>query len=140
MTTIAWDGKTLASDSQLTDDFIEQRSVKKLFRVKGSLIGVTGDYSSGLLFVNWFQGGELEDERPKLTNFSALVVRANGEAFEYDKSFVPIPAGRITAIGSGRGPALGALLAGANAVEAVHIAKKVDPDTGGLVKKLTLPV
>lgn len=138
MTTIAWDGSTLASDSQEQDDYIEQHASRKLYRIKNTLVGLAGCSASGIQFVEWVKRGEMPDERPKFSgDFCALVIRPNGKAYEYGSSLTPMPAGRKTAIGSGRGPALGALLAGVSARDAVKIAIKLDPNSGGPVKSLT---
>ena len=139
MTTVAWDGTWLAADSQEQDHCIEPYSSQKLFRVKNTLVGLAGDRAESLRFLKWIERGEIEDEGPKaLHGFYALVIRPSGRAFEYTKSLMPLACAKRTAIGSGRGPALGALLAGATAVEAVRIARRLDPYTGGRIRKLKL--
>ena len=138
MTTVVWDGAVLAADSQEADDYIEQHASQKLFKVGNTLIGIAGCVSSARAFIEWVKKGEPEDEKPKVSGLIALVIRPNGRAFEYGETLTPIPAAKKTAIGSGRGPALGALLAGATADEAVRITKKIDPNTGGRIRKLKL--
>jgi hypothetical protein len=140
VTTLAWDGSTLASDSRLMDDAaIEPMTAKKIWRVNGRIIGVCGSYEEGLEFVRWFADGKPEDRKPKgMSDFRAIVVENNGKAYEYTERLVPVPCGKITAAGSGRAPALAAMMAGADAVKAVKIAARIDYATGGKVQKASL--
>lgn len=139
MTTIAWDGETLASDSRASDDAIEQHSCRKLFRVGETLIGISGDLEEAYEFVAWVRRGEVVDEKPRgFKDLSAIVIRPNGRAFEYGVRCMPVPSARLTAAGTGRCFALGAMLAGASAVEAVAIAKRLDPNSGGRTQTMRL--
>ena len=139
MTTITWDGKTLAADSRVTDGCIEQVRCKKIHKAGEYIIAFCGDYAEGLAFVKWVKDGMVAERKPEdLEDFGALVVHPDGKVFEYTKRLIPLPCGCPTAAGSGRKSAMGALLAGANAVEAVKIAAKLDPYTGGPVQSFTV--
>lgn len=126
MTTIAWDGKTLASDSQMTGSYIEQKNVSKIIRKGGDYYGIAGRLSEGKSFV--------EGEIDKLSDETELlIVNAKGKCvWKGRHASEPMP--DKTAIGSGANFAMGAMLAGASAVEAVKIASKLDISTGGKIQ------
>jgi hypothetical protein len=46
MTVIVWDGKTLAADKQATQADLK-RKVTKIHRLRGHLVGVSGDWDRG---------------------------------------------------------------------------------------------
>lgn len=56
MTTIAWDGKTLAGDKQVTTGGTATKTTK-VFKVKTKkgyvLVGYSGDLADGQAFVEW---------------------------------------------------------------------------------------
>lgn len=129
----------------------------KVFVNNGVIYGVSG----GLLVRNAFEYGEfpsyqggdpmrwlvtkwvpvvkkmIEDE-PKIgweedgsLPWSALIV-VGGQAFDIDLTLSPYQSqSGIYAIGSGSSYALGALYAGVDVMEALHVAAKVDAFTGG---------
>lgn len=133
MTTIAWDGKMLAADSQMTGSYIDRGAVKKIHKKNGALIAGAGAYAEILLFVNaWPDKPEgLSDQ------FEALVIQDNTAAW-WDNKHQPVPQGTPAAIGSGNQFAMGAMLNGATAKQAVQIAIELDPDTGGKVNTACL--
>lgn len=132
MTTVAYDGITMAADSRTTGDYKDDHC-QKLFRVGKAVIGVAGAYSAGLLFIRWFK--DQTKPKPDLPDdFYALVAR-DGIWF-YDSNLIPIPTRAPTAIGSGAHLALGAMAVGATAAEAVRIARQYDESTGGRVRTL----
>lgn len=141
MTTIAWDGKTLAVDSYVNQgDIITDKDGIKIFYD-------VGDYHAaaiaGLLiplgdFVEWLKG-EKEKDHPKADG-EIVVVDSNGDAYSFfpDDSHNPTQR-RMSpyATGSGRKLAIGAMEAGATAIEAIEIAARRDPFTGGKVRFYT---
>lgn len=149
MTTIVYspDEGVMASDSQDTGE-ARKATCDKIYKVNGHLIGTAGGSYAGLLFLRWFANWEEEpdwddwDEHPDLVNldyeedFECLVVRPDGSAYTINRLFVPYemkneePIG----IGSGAGPALGAMHAGAGAREAVKIACKIDAYSSGPIQ------
>lgn len=140
MTTVAWDGKVLAVDSQATSEFSGVKTLSDKLR-KGNwrgqdaafagvgsraqadeiaewLFGATGmppvldeDGTHGLLVV-YQKAYFVEGKRPRLI-----------EVLESPQ-----------ALGSGRGVALGAMYAGRSAEDAIRIAIQVDAWTGGPVR------
>ncbi len=148
MTTIVYNPAEgiVAADSQETGETRKSRC-DKLYRVNDHIIGTAGGSYAGLLFVQWC--GEWEGEPdyskrkriPDLINldydedFECLVVRPDGSAYTINRLFIPYemkdePSG----VGSGAGPALGAILAGATVREAVNIACKIDAFSSGPVR------
>lgn len=148
MTTVIYDPETgeIASDSQ--DTGTTKHSCKKLYRVGDFIIGTAGGSYSGLLFLQWFKEWESEpdwsdrDEKPDLTNlaededFECIVVRPDRSCYTVSRLFVPyeMTKGTPVALGSGSPAALGALYAGASVKEAVRIACRIDPYSGGRVQ------
>lgn len=150
MTTLAYRDGVLASDSRATWDDGTMGKCVKIYRlvskvdpVKGPLLlGGAGSLYALLLFHDWLvDGGE-----PKLyhrgvdeeDDFDALIVHKKG-------IFVANRLCRIDALnedfwacGSGRHAALAAMMCGKSAVDAVRIAARIDPFTGGRVVHETL--
>lgn len=157
MTTIAidLDQRTIAADSQDTDEGGQKYNCQKLYEINDHIIATAGGSYAGLLFVSWFKQWEDEPdyedrgEVPDLVNldleedFECLVVRPNGTCYTVNRLFVPYEQdafNRQLAIGSGGKAARAAMMAGATPTEAVQIAKKIDTYTGGDVVTLTLPM
>lgn len=137
MTTIATDGKCIVSDGRgarrgviVCDELI------KIDRLDdGRLIGIVGtldDFGRGL---EWFNKGGNKPTLDEETSF--LVVGLDG-VFIYDSKLHPQPAISPTAIGSGFEIAIGAMDAGASPHEAIMIASRRDPYTGGSIRSLLL--
>jgi hypothetical protein len=147
MTTIAWDGRSIAADSQITYEgdasgTRKHKCATKLFRktvvVDGDaeevIMAVQGEASAANLFVKWFDGTDKEPPEIFAYNppdFTCLVWFKHG-LYEYDAYCV---GEQVTepfyAIGSGSKAALGAMHMGANALKAVQVAAEVDPYTMG---------
>ena len=137
MTTIAWDGKTLASDTRsMSDDVIDQAETHKIFKKKGKLYGLAGDYAQALAVMHWLQGGEKPEFED--SDFDVLVID-KGKAVIYGDQLYPYEAKAPLAIGSGGGYAIAAMLSGADSRKAVKVAALLDPNTGGRIKTFKCP-
>jgi len=126
MTVVAYDGKTIAEDKQGT---LGQTSftTTKLFKIRDNLIiGLLGSLDRAMLLMNWYLSGA-EDAAfppPDKDEKAELVVLANGVLgvcfgdvpVFHEMQDIPF------SFGSGDEVALGAMKAGATAVEAVAIA------------------
>ena len=123
MTTIAWDGETLAADSQLTGDFIYTAPDKKIFRINNCLLATAGDDAQCNQFVEWFRD-QKQDYPEKMDDVTVLVISSAG-AFEYGACKTPTKISAPHAVGSGSCFAMGAMLAGASAKKAVEISCKL---------------
>src|SRR5690606_633395 len=106
---------------------------KKLYKVGDAWFACAGNSDDCAAFQAWFINGENQADKPKLTNFAAIVVR-NGQAWRYEESLNPFRISHPDAEGSGRPVALGAMGSGATAEEAERIAMRFDVHTGGRVQ------
>lgn len=137
MTTLAYDGRTLAGDRQLTLGGTPMPATK-IFRLNTELIGLCGSVQESLMFLEWFRNGKDPEAKPKLTEgFSALVITPD-RIMRYEDGLMPWPVDLpFWAAGSGADYALGAMAAGKNAAEAVEIAIRFDINSGIGVDALT---
>lgn len=139
MTTIAWDGKTLAADNCLTDNGHRVRFTGKLRRLKdGRLAAIAGGAAAGLALLDWLDSAT--DDPPAIHGRAdALVIGLDRKVWVYDKRGFPLEiAESLYAMGSGGELALGAMMAGASAAKAVAIAVERDGGSGFGVSTLTL--
>jgi 20S proteasome alpha/beta subunit len=130
MTTVAWRDGVLAADKKGSVGNTGYR-VTKLFKAKGHAIGFAGNQGVGLKFVDWWRAGKpgkcpLDDESEAL-----VMDLATGRCYHYEEDGHPIPVeDKFASIGTGSDFAIGAMAAGATAVEAVKIASKWDNCSG----------
>ncbi len=137
MTTIAYDGKTLASDTQGSCSFIEQHKFLKIHETPEYWIAGSGSYCHTLEWIDWFKGGFEGKFTPsgEENNLGGLflVEKQTGLLAVYcPTSPHPIvPSSHcINAMGSGEQFAMGAMLGGCSAEQAVIIASQLDANTG----------
>lgn len=131
MTTIAWDGKTLAADTQ----GLFKRNVKKLFAIhgKGRFAGA-GEYQDVLLAREWLINS---GEKPKLDTFEGIFIDDyESKVYRFETKLVFTKVEGCHALGTGRDFAMAAMMCGKTAKESVQIASSLDPDTGGNVEIL----
>ena len=133
MTTIAFDGNILASDSRSTGSYIDDKT-KKIFKQGNRYYGIAGRYTSALLFLQW--SNDRTKEKPRLEDDFDVIEIENGKAFYYDKNLVKTPQNIPCSIGSGCHLAMAAMYCDKTAKEAVEIAKKLDECTGGKVQSV----
>lgn len=145
MTTLTYDGKTLASDSQTTilgsDDnhIIIQTQTRKLYQHGNLCWGFRGDVDFEPIFQRWVIGGMDLNNKPDIphdADFSVLMIDG-GKAYLYGAMLERFEAGCPASVGSGSPFALGAMANGADAATAVKIASCYDPFTGGPVQTVT---
>ena len=142
MTTIAWDGKTLAVDSMVTSGgIVTSIDQKKLFTDVGQYkaVAISGSIVCMNALIEWIKNGE-EGDPPKMEEYDSIMcVDKDGRmlTFWHHSSREPQNNSGITSGGNGWEIALGAMEAGANAVEAVEIACKLNIYTGGKVQSYT---
>lgn len=135
MTTIAFDGKNIASDSQCGGAYLDG-GVRKVVKIGKSYYGVAGHLESMEQFFQWLRDG---GDKPKIEHdsFEGLEVRGKS-VYWWGEALVPCKIRAPTAIGSGTQFAMGAMLAGATAKEAVKIAAKLDSGTGQTIRSVTI--
>lgn len=144
MTTIAWDGKTLASDSRVTENnclISENYNKTKSFKHKNKkyLVGVAGSMCQGERFFHWIQknGFDINDP-PRLEDMEALVVSKDGVwCYEGSSQGYVTLTDEFVAIGSGTYIALAGMRIGLSAEESVLLASQVDLGTNDKIRTLT---
>lgn len=147
MTTVAYRDGILAADSLATYSTeaggSRKHTCRKLYRKRITegrkafdvVIATIGESSPGLVFVDWYGSGKpIPDVFLHLGgDFTCLVLRPDG-LYEFD---VYCHGERVDeefyAAGSGAKAALAALHCGKSAIEAVRIACRIDPYSGGRV-------
>lgn len=139
MTTIATDGKTMASDSRATSgDVIVGRRVKKLWKLEdGTIIGGAGTQTQILKFVEWFQKDDDSPPPKKLNDLMVLVLYPDGKIDQFEGG-VFLPTEAPAAIGTGWISALTAMDMKATPAQAVKMAIKRDVYSGGPIQVLSL--
>lgn len=143
MTTIVWDGKTLAADRLVSAGGVRDGEVSKIVKRKkdGALAGGAGPATMVAAFHRWFLKGE-KGERPALrsgdTNASCFIIRPDRTIDVHEElGWFPLKA-KTYAVGSGYELAYGAIALGAHAVEAIQVAMERDTGSGGAIDALEL--
>lgn len=139
MSTIVWDGATLAADKQATECGFRQ-TVTKIRRLNdGGLAGICGTLDAGILAIAYIEGGETPSWLDKDDWPTILLIRPDKTIWRYEKYLTPFQVeDSFMACGSGRDYALAALACGKDAVEAVAIAARFDTSTGMGIDSMTL--
>lgn len=128
MTTIAWDGRTLAADKGSWSGGFHQ-AVRKVHRVTAPdgrrfLVAMAGDSVFATLVLRWMRGGDhpgtcLDDNKDRDV---MVVVDERRRVWRLSSRLVYVPyEGKVHAHGAGQEIALGALMAGADSIKAVKI-------------------
>lgn len=142
MTTIAWDGTTLAADTLALSDCLKRRTSK--LRVTDRFIyGMAGYESEGIVIARWLADGADVTKPPAVDDDGAkgiIIDRKSGRAFiPSGKSCAFLPVHEpFFAVGSGRDFAIAAMALGKSAEEAVNLAAFYDASTGGIVELATI--
>ena len=150
MTTIVFDGRYIAADGRCTNgSMIVGKRAKKLHLVRGLVRGQeeemvlagAGNFEGLTLVLNWLeQGGDFFSKDPESTipavkdgEIEGFVVTKSGECFAFESGLVGLEQEVPAMGGSGGVFAMAAMLAGKNAVGAVHVAMQLDIGSGGEV-------
>ncbi|MGH6820872.1 MAG: hypothetical protein ACREDU_08445 [Methylocella sp.] len=134
MTTICWDGKTLAADTFAHGSVIVK--VHKLYRLSdGAMFGAAGSCQEAMAVLAWLNGGEKPAD---LENFVGLIITRAGAQFLGERLMREPVLEPFYAIGSGAHFAIAAMACGKTAIEAVRLAERFDPYTGGPVEFMRL--
>ena len=145
MTVIAYRDGVMAADSRITFSGEESGSAygrcAKLYRTKDAIIGLQGESSPGLVFLDWYKSGKRKPPEGLVTSdadFFALVLTKHG-LFLFDKWCRGEEVlDEFWAIGSGAKAALGAMHMGADAEQACDIACRIDPYCAPPIETMTL--
>lgn len=137
MTTVCLKDGIMASDSCIIGVFIDQHEAKKIHVIGNNIIGVAGSSVEIYKFLKFFK--KKKKKKPECVSvegsFEAIVYNSETKkVLYYDDSFIPVETAALTAIGSGQAYAMGAMLNGASAYDAVLISSKLDPYTDDTVR------
>lgn len=136
MTTVVFRSGIMASDSCITAGDVRVYDTSKLVRLKdGSIAGYAGCPHDAVAIVKWLNGKDVDVD---FTKTSFLVYTKGKKLLLYDTEFPLEVKAPYLALGTGTGPALGALYMGATAIEAVKAAIAIDTKSGGKVHSMTL--
>jgi len=136
MTTIATDGQSMAGDGLAVDHrgtIVDHTRPKVRRLADGRIVGASGSSFDADSWAAWVEGGKKGDCPVQDDRFGALILSSDGILWVDHKGreiATPAP----IAIGSGQDIAIGAMMAGATPGEAVNIACKRDPHSGGRIK------
>lgn len=140
MTTIAWDGTTLAADKRCSNNGI-YFPITKIQKIRGHLVGGCGDTVTIQCFFHWFRKGALSryfPEEIRNGDCHAIVITPDKNVLMYEKSVHPfISESKHAAIGSGASFALAAMYLGTSAIGAIEVASAFDMQTGNGIDILT---
>lgn len=136
MTTIAWDGVTLAADTQVTNNNVRGLYHKIHALPSGDVVAGCGLTAEVLEGVDWLIAGE-EGEPPELCESTLIRLNADGRCWIYIGKMKKIPAQSVDAWGSGGDFALAALTLGKTAKEAVIFASDFCVYTNNKVDTVT---
>lgn len=141
MSTIVWDGTTLAADKQATN-CNTRRTTSKIWKHDDKLLAAHGDLVCAEAMRNWIVNDDMDPN--KYPTFAEsddphfwVITKAGILVFER-KPYPLVFEDKYIADGSGRDFAMGALAMGANAIKAVEVASKFDIYTGMGVEWLRL--
>lgn len=134
MTVIAFDGRYMAADSRRIASYLEDTAQKLCIIDNPSepvrvLMGY-GDESALMAVFEWY-GGDLDRPTIGEESVGGFVWEETGDFYSFDDYLIQIPVSPPCAGGSGAGFAMGALHHGANSMEAIEIAIRCDPASGG---------
>ncbi len=138
MTTIAYRAGVLAADTLLTIGAIKlPERARKVFRLRdGRLFGSSGDSEQGLLLLDSLKRGE---SPPRCKGVTAILIKTDGSIHCWEgRRWSQIYGSDFVAIGHGTVFALGALVQGATAEEAVRVGIQLDTHSGGRVQSVRL--
>jgi 20S proteasome alpha/beta subunit len=141
MTTIAWDGTTLAADRRISSGTITYSTTKIRRTGDGRLIGATGDFGVCGQMLDWLESGGARPACQESDRWAtALEVAPDGTCWMHNRDSRWRVEDPFVAVGSGRDYAMAVMALGHDATRAVEIAARFDPGTGNGVDGLRLVV
>ena len=136
MTTIAWDGKTLAADKRAVSQNLIL-TVTKVFEGDGYIGAYSGNIDQGLEMADWYAKGANPEtfpasQRDKEDWTPFIIIHHDDLKIKsYERTpFAMTFEDKFYAMGSGRDFAITAMHLGRSAIEAVEIASQLDCCSG----------
>jgi len=137
MTTIAWDGTTLAADRRISSGTVTYSTTKIRQTGDGRLIGATGDFGVCSEMLDWLdKGGTRPCCQDSERWASALEIMPDGACWMHNRDSRWLVEDAFVAIGSGRDYAMATMALGYSAEKAIEIASRFDPGTGNGIDTL----
>lgn len=146
MTTIAYRDGVLAADGRsvgANDVILGDNTIKVWTLPNGFLVGGSGTRSVIFRYRDWM--ASREGARPSLrdgdkdNNRSMIIeIMPNGTIYMHEDEYIHDLTEPFVAIGSGREAAMAAMHMGAGAEEAIRIACKTNPWSGGVIHKVQI--
>jgi hypothetical protein len=136
MTTICWDGKTLAGDKQMTCNGVPVQVTKIHRSPDGALLGASGDADVSEAMKQWYMAGAVPEKFPAKavetgSETQMLVITQDGQIRLYCRAPIPLKIeSEVFALGSGCDFALAAMHLGRCSVDAMVLACQLDVHTG----------
>lgn len=130
---MAGDGQREACRTILSTEAVKVQRLED-----GRIVGTCGDTALAAKLVDWLNGQGDKPEGKAEDDFAALVLRADGVIEYISGHCIPTIVPPPVAVGSGMDFAIGAMEAGKTPFDAVLIAARRDPGTGGKVTVLYL--
>ena len=139
MTTIAWDGRTLAGDRRGNAAGMAYEVCKLRRTGDGRLLGFSGDIGVGMLMLDWLDRGGTRPPQQDSDRWATLLeITPDGACWCHGRDAHWRIEQPFFAIGSGRDFVLAAMALGRTAMEAVDLAARFDTGTGNGVDALAL--
>jgi 20S proteasome alpha/beta subunit len=139
MTTIAWDGSTLAGDRRGNAGGMAYEVCKLRRTADGRLLGFSGEIGVGTLMLDWLDRGGPRPAAQDSDRWATLLeIEPDGSCWCHGRDGRWRIEQGFFAIGSGRDFALAAMAMGADAAKAVEVAARFDTGTGNGVDALRL--
>lgn len=138
MTTIAWDGRTLAGDRLVVQGTAVFGQARKVHRLPdGRLLGVAGPLAAFGAVMLWLRdGGDRPKDWPE--QMEVIEVLPSGHVRSHEAMGVIAMERGPQVLGSGGKFALAAMALGKTAEEAVRLAARLDTCTGSRIDVLAL--
>ena len=143
MTTIAFDGKKLCSDSMITlGNRIDSLKSKKIFKLKSSskykAIGISGEIRKTKELINWFNSEMNAEDYPGIEGQVLAITKRNKSHIYYNDLPCDKSNEKISSVGSGSIYAISAMKSGLCSKKAVGVAKSMDIFSGGKTVSIDL--
>ena len=136
MTTIAYDGKTMAADRLRTCNGVRIGNYKKIEKLRdGRIFGFCGEVKYRKMVLDHLKHQSL-DPLPE-GDYCALVVRKDGSVYTLEGGSYELDATPPIAMGSGGDFAMAAMACGKDAKGAIEIAIRFDTLSGGEIDEVT---
>lgn len=136
MTTLAFDGKTLAADKAAVSGHLKHTTTK-IIRYKDMRMGICGAAAAGVALIEWAKKGFDPETFPESTSdddggtFLLVVMDNKPGVYMYEGVANPIHfEDRYFSTGSGSHVATAAMYLGKSAVEAVELASELTTGSG----------